>query len=421
MAMKWSEGAGRDELRRDARCEQATGARAQQVGGGSMGGHAQKVGRRYALKVMATSALGLAAAPMINLRRYQLFGQSMQEYSARAVELVGRSLVIDMVSFLTYNPQTFRTWIGRPDSFTEKEWEPFRTSGNNVFCHSVGLPSYEAGIEWFAKLNGFLASRHRFFTRIDSGRDLETVKESGKLGMLLGLQNSDHFRTPDDVKAFHGLGQRVSQLTYNEQNRIGSGSTERVDGGLSDFGVSVIERMNGVGMAIDVSHCGDRTTLDSFEMSKKPVLITHANCRALVEHPRCKQDEAIREMAKSGGVMGITNLRNFVRDREPTTIEHVLDHYDHVAKLVGVEHVGVGSDADLDGYDDLPPEVLARAKSRFKKSYGFREKADIEGLDHPMRIYDLTEGLIRRGYRDHDIELILGGNFKRALSGIWSV
>jgi membrane dipeptidase len=125
-------------------------------------------------------------------------------------------------------------------------------------------------------------------------------------------------------------------------------------------------------------------------------------------------------MAAAGGVMGITGVRMFVRPSEPTTIEHVLDHFDHVRRLVGVEHLGVGSDVDLDGYDDLPPEQTARLRSGYKASYGFREKTDIEGLDHPRRMFDLTEGLIRRGYADSTIEAILGGNFKRALSAIWT-
>jgi membrane dipeptidase len=193
-----------------------------------------------------------------------------------------------------------------------------------------------------------------------------------------------------------------------------------VDGGISDFGVSIIERMNEIGMAVDVSHCGDRTTLDAFEISNKPVLITHSNARVLVNgHPRCKTDEAITKMAATGGVMGITGVRMFVRDSEPTTIEHLLDHYDHVAQLVGPEHLGVGSDIDLHGYDDMPPEQNAQLRAGYKGSYGFREKIDIEGVDHPKRMYDLTEGLIRRGYSDDDIIGILGGNFRRVLGDIW--
>src|SRR4051812_13474030 len=179
--------------------------------------------------------------------------------------------------------------------------------------------------------------------------------------------------------------------------------------------------MNRVGMAVDVSHCGDRTTLDAFEISKRPVLITHSNCRALVPgHPRCKTDDAIRAMGKANSVMGITGVRMFVRNAEPTTIEHVLDHYDHVAKLVGAEHVGTGSDIDLYGYDALPAPVRQKLHAGYKASYAFREKDDLEGLNHPKRTFDLAEGLIRRRYSDHDIEGILGGNFQRVLSQIWA-
>jgi membrane dipeptidase len=284
-----------------------------------------------------------------------------------------------------------------------------------------GPDAYLEVLKFFATWNGFIADHTDYFMRIDSAGDLERVKRSGKIGVLLGLQNSEQFRTPADVTFFHGIGQRVSQLTYNSRNMIGNGSTERRDEGISDFGVAIIDRMNSVGMAVDASHCGDRTTLDAFEVSKKPVLITHSNCRALVSgHPRCKTDEAIKKMGAAGSVMGITGVRMFVKADEPTTIEHVLDHFDHVAKLVGPAHLGVGSDIDLYGYDAMPPELNRQLRAGYKGSYGFREKIDIEGLDHPKRMFDLTEGLIRRKYSDKDIEGILGGNFKRVLSQIWN-
>jgi membrane dipeptidase len=180
--------------------------------------------------------------------------------------------------------------------------------------------------------------------------------------------------------------------------------------------------MNKVGMAVDVSHCGDRTTLDAFDISKKPVLITHSNCRALVAgHPRCKTDEAIKKVGAAGSVFGITAVRMFVKADEPTTIEHVLDHFDHVRKLIGPEHLGVGSDIDLYGYDAMPPELNRQLRAGYKGSYGFREKIDVEGLNHPKRMFDLAEGLVRRKYSDKEIEGILGGNFKRVLSQIWTV
>ena len=173
-------------------------------------------------------------------------------------------------------------------------------------------------------------------------------------------------------------------------------------------------------MAVDVSHCGDRTTLDAFELSGKPVLITHSNCRSLTPgHPRCKTDEAIKAMAASGGVMGVTAVRNFVKGDEPTTIEHYVDHIDHIVNLVGIEFAGVGTDSDLAGYDAMPKEMYDKLLANYKASYAFRDRLDIDGLNHPGKMYDLTEALIRRGYSDGNIEAILGGNFRRVLGEIW--
>ena len=216
--------------------------------------------------------------------------------------------------------------------------------------------------------------------------DLKRIKKSGKIGIIIGLQNSEHFRRPDDVDFFRGLGQRVSQLTYNARNLIGNGSTERRDEGISDFGVSIIERMNKVGMAVDVSHCGDRTTLDAFEISKKPVLITHSNCRALVPgHPRLKTDEAIKKVGEAGSVMGITGVRMFVKGDEPTTVEHVLDHFDYVRKLIGPEHLGVGSDIDLYGYDAMPAELNKQLRAGTKEVMRFARRSILKGLNHPEK------------------------------------
>jgi membrane dipeptidase len=315
--------------------------------------------------------------------------------------------------------------MANPKSFGGADWQKVKDSGITVIHPAVGMGgpnAYEQGLQFFGGWNGLIAGNDEHFMRVDSAGDFARAKAAGKLGVILGLQNAEHFRRPNDVDLFHGFGQRVAQLTYNSRNLIGNGSTERRDEGLSDFGVAIVERMNRVGMAVDVSHCGDRTTLDAFEVSKKPVLITHSNVRALANgHPRDKSDEAIRAVGKAGSVMGITAVRMFVRDREPTTIEHVLDHYDYVAKMIGVEHLGVGSDIDLDGYDDMPPELNKQLRASYKGSYGFREKIDVEGLDHPKRMFDLTEGLIRRKYTDAQIEGILGGNFRRVLSEIWSV
>jgi membrane dipeptidase len=373
--------------------------------------------------VLLAGAAGLLGAPAVLRGRFRPFAWSQKEYSARALDLYSRSTNIDMLAPWTLDFQKNDLWLSDPDLFQASDWQRYRDSGMHVFHIATGMGgvnAYETVLTFFAAWNSFIANHDRWLMRIDSGEDLDRVSTSGKIGILLGLQNSEHFRTPEDVKTFHGLGQRVSQLTYNSRNRIGNGSTERGDGGISDFGASIVEAMNEVGMVVDVSHCGDQTTLDAFEMSSEPVLITHSNCRALAPgHPRCKTDDAIRAMARSGGVMGITGVRMFVKNDEPTTIEHYLDHFDHVARLVGVEHLGVGSDIDLDGYDDMPPAQNARLRAGYKDSYGFRDKIDIEGADHPLRMLDLAEGLFRRGYSDADVEGVLGGNFRRVLKEIW--
>lgn len=382
------------------------------------------ISRRTMLVQAAAVSLATVAAPMINLGRYRLFGQNAPEYSARAIALVQRSLVIDMLSVFTLNFPKQAKWEANPETFTDAEFKVFLDSGINVFHPAVGLGgpnAYEQALEFFSRWNAFIAGSDERLMRIDSVNDFSRVKASKKIAVILGLQNAQHFRRPDDVNFFHALGQRVSQLTYNSRNLIGNGATERRDEGISDFGAAIIDRMNTVGMAIDVSHCGDRTTLDAFELSKKPVLITHSNCRVLANgHPRNKTDEAILAVKKSGGVMGITGVRMFVSDKEPTTIENALDHFDHVAKLIGPEHLGVGSDIDLYGYDAMPPELNKQLRAGYKGSYGFREKIDIEGLDHPKRMFDLTEGLIRRKYSDANIEGVLGGNFRRVLTQIWT-
>jgi membrane dipeptidase len=265
--------------------------------------------------------------------------------------------------------------------------------------------AYEASLRWTTGWNRFLGANPRYLVRIDSAADLKRSKEEGKVGILIGFQNADHFRTAADVATFHAVGQRVSQLTYNGRNRLGCGCKETRDDGLTPYGAEIVAAMDRVGMAVDVSHSAERTSLDAIRASTRPVLITHSNCRALVPHPRCKSDKVIREMAARGGVMGITVIPAFLKSGQPARIEHVLDHFDHVVRVAGVDHVGIGSDADVDAIDPRTNRV--------------RPRYNVVGLRHPRRVFDLAEGLIRRGYTDPQIELVLGGNVQRALAAIW--
>lgn len=372
-----------------------------------------------ARRTLLKSAAASVAAPALSLGSHQVFAQSTRKYSTRTVDLMRRAIVIDMLSPVVVAGDPVPIF-SKPISDTLKA--DYRRSGLTAISNSVGFlgPNQKVQVlQYMLAWSGFAARNSDVFQLVGQAADIDKAKREGKVAMIMGIQNADHFETPDDVREFYQFGQRIGQLTYNAQNLLGAGSTERVDGGLSDFGAAIVAAMNDVGMLVDVSHCGDRTTLDAIAASSKAIAITHGNVRAINNHPRCKTDEAIRACAAKGGVMGITNLRMFVRDRDPTTIDHVVDHIAYVAKLVGVEHVGIGSDQHLYGYDNLPPEIVKAMQASFKSSYGFREKLDSDDTSHPQRNFDLTEALIRRGFSDQDILGILGGNFRRLLGATW--
>ena len=322
------------------------------------------------------------------------------------MDLVSRSTVIDMLGLLTLNYRKLGTWESNPALFQESDFQRLKDSGINIFHPAVGFVDGDVYKQSLADITGwnlFIAGRQDQFLRIDSVSDIGRAKAKGKIGIVIGQQNSEHFRTVEDVDKFYAMGQRVSQLTYRD-NLIGGGSTDPKNVGLTPYGAEIVSRMNGLGMAVDISHCSDRTALDAIEASSKPVLATHANCRALVPgSARCRTDETIRKMASKGGVIGITMVRIFVGAAGPVTIENVLDHVDHVAQIAGVEHVGLGTDVDLDGRDPA----------------GAQKHSDLDGLSYANKVFELTEGLLRRKYSPENIELILGKNFERALGQIW--
>jgi membrane dipeptidase len=376
-----------------------------------------RISRRRTLQAMAGAVAALALPLHAALSAAAL--EPKNKYSSKVLDLVQRSLVIDMLAplKLDFRPEAYALPL------TDSEAAMFRSCGITGFHNSVGVggaSAYDDALEFIAAWSGFVGRNTQVFTLVGKADDLDAAKAKQKIAVIMGLQNADEFREPKDVKAFYQLGLRCAQLTYNTQNLIGSGSTERVDGGISDYGVEIIKAMNEVGMLVDVSHSGDRTTLDAIELSPKPIAFTHSNCRALNNHPRLKTDEAIRKLAAKGGVMGITGVRMFVKDKEPTTVEDIVDHVDHVVKLVGIEHVGIGSDSDLMGYDHMPPDQYKQLKASYKASYAFRDKIDTDGFDHPRKVYDLTAALIRRGYSDSNIQAILGGNFRRLLGSTWT-
>lgn len=387
--------------------------------------------RREFLRKSAQALVPLLAVPYLNFGR--VLAADGTTYSVRAVDLVRENVVVDMLNQFAWNqfsdPPVLQQWLKQPETFKPEDALKFKESGIDVFALGHAKQTRQESLDYFTQWNRFLSHNSQYLKRIDTVADMELANRSGRTGVLLSYQDSKHFDTLDDVNLFHFLGQRLSQLTYNYANRIGSGGFDNEDKGLSEYGQAIVKRMNEVGMSIDLSHCSDRTTLDAIEASAKPVIITHANCRSLNPgHPRAKTDEMIQKLAAKGGVMGIAEIRFMVRDQEPVTVEHFLDHYDYIIKLVGAEFAGIGTDFDLETEDN--PAYLEKRKQMYALTDGERAKkyrmhtndqflVGIEGIDHPRRTFDIVEGFIRRNYSDETIRMILGKNFIRASKAIW--
>ncbi len=381
----------------------------------------QAVSRRAFLR----SVMSAAAAGSFVLRgTYRVFASSTHEYPERVVRLMRESVVIDMLNQFLYRfdqKDLKEKWLTEPGAFTQADFDRFRSTGVDVINFGEGADGIADGESLFAKWNSFIAQYPQWLMRINNAGDLTSARETRKLGILYGLQTSSQFETLDDVNRCHGFGLRVSQLSYNFRSLVADGAFEPYDGGLSEFGGKVIERMNTVRMAVDLGHASDKTKLDALAISKAPVILSHGNCRALIPGGlRATTDEAIRKLAAKGGVMGITDIAFMVKGSEPVTIEDVVDHYDHVRDLVGIEHVGVGSDAGIES-NDLGPreklkEILAKADGRYQV-HGDHEV--VAGMDGPNRMWELCAALVRRGYTDEHIRLVLGGNWARVLKDIW--
>jgi membrane dipeptidase len=390
--------------------------------------------RRELLRLAGAAALSSAVAPAFLRGRYRLAAQSSAEYSARTIRLMQESPVVDMLCQFAFaderdegTPRADR-WIQNPSTFTAADFERFRGSGVKTLALGRGGDSYEGHLKFMAEWNGFIASRPEWFVRVDDVDDLRSARPDGRIGIMVTAQNADYFRTPADVVMFHRLGQRVAQLTYNFQNRIGAGFLEHHDGGLSVFGYQIVAEMQRVGMTVDLSHCADRTTLDAIAAATKPVVFTHGAARGLMpDYARCKSDEALTALARNGGVMGIAFIRFMIRAAAPVTVEHVVDHIDYVIKLVGPDHVGIGSDLDMAGLGtpipkgNAPLTVSSQPNfERYKAYYASDGGVHVDGMNHPKRIFDLVEAMTKRRHSDETIRLVLGGNFIRAVGASWA-
>jgi len=246
--------------------------------------------------------------------------------------------------------------------------------------------------------------------------DVAAAKQSGRVGVMLGFQNATIVES--DIKnldALYAAGTRCIQLTYNSRNLLGDGCTERTNAGLSDFGVAVVHRMNELGVIVDLSHCGEQTSKDGIEVTKKPPAFTHTMCKAVHDHVRAKSDALLKALADKGGVTGIATLGYFVGPTPATSFDDYLRHVDHAVKVAGIDHVALASDYSIRGIEATHTREswYVPRLSSFKPSYNVRWPPWVKELDPPERFRSIAHGLAKRGYKTVDIEKILGGNWVR--------
>lgn len=253
-----------------------------------------------------------------------------------------------------------------------------------------------------------------------SADDFTLAKKEKKTAVLLGFQNTSMIeKSVDHLDILYNAGARWMQLTYNQRNLLGDGCTERTNAGLSDFGIEAVERMNELGIVIDLSHCGPQTTDDGIHFSKSGASINHSMCEALHRnHPRAKTDQQIRAMADKGGVIGIICLGYMIGPKLgiETTLETYVDHIDHAVKVGGIDHVGLAADFAIQGLEatGATRENWYKPRlTRFKPSYKVQWPPWIPELESPDRYRHVARILDKRGYKTGEIEKILGLNWLR--------
>ncbi|MEM3394247.1 MAG: membrane dipeptidase [Candidatus Methanomethylicia archaeon] len=254
--------------------------------------------------------------------------------------------------------------------------------------------------------------------------DIEKAYREGKIGIVIHIEGTPRIGDEiDRIDVLYGLGVRCMGITYSRGNEFGSGLADKVDRGLTDLGYKLVERMNKIGMAIDLAHVGDKTSLDIIEASKKPVFITHAGARTLWPTKRMKPDEVIQALAEKGGVFGVeasphTTLT--LNDRKHT-IETVMRHFQYIEKLVGIDYVAFGPDT-LFGDHVALHKVFSRELSLTEtrpRELEYTEVEYVDGLENPSQFKNIIRWLVKNGYSDEEIGKVIGGNVIRVLIEIF--
>lgn len=313
------------------------------------------------------------------------------------------------------------------------DYEGLARSGIDVifenFMDGIAIVTSQNGLKWNDVILT-LGIRYCDIAKQDtvylarSFEDLMEAKVSNRIALLPSLESASILENEvDRVDVLYGLGIRCMGITYNDANTLGSGLTEPKDAGLTKFGRKVVERMNTLGMVIDISHCGDQTSLDVIEASEDPVMITHAGARGVWDSPRMKPDDVLLACAAKGGVIGVCAAPNTTlsaRNPNEHTLESVMEHLEYLIDLVGIDHVGLGPDTFFGDHVALQhafDERLSLKESHGKQTY--EASPYVKGLENPTEaMRNMIRWLVKKNYKVQEIEKIVGGNALRVLKTV---
>lgn len=248
--------------------------------------------------------------------------------------------------------------------------------------------------------------------------DIHRARSEGRLGFIFGTQYSGMVGGETwRWTILQQLGLRIAQLTYNERNALGDGCREPENRGLTAYGHQAVQEMNRLGIALDISHTGERTSLDAIAYSSKPVIASHANARALSPSSRNLADETMKAVAETGGVVGLTphSAMAFRIPGKRPTISDYLDQFDYAVDLIGIDHVGIGTDL-FESYTKVSWESSTK---RMYPNPWIWETMFSEGFERVEDWARAVDGLLQRGYSDDQIAKLLGANWLRVFGEIW--
>ena len=306
--------------------------------------------------------------------------------------------------------------VGRPhDTSFLPQLQRYRAAGVSAVMLNVGFG--DMGIEehvcTLASMRRWIKARPDEYLLLNTADDVDLAHATGRLAVGFDIEGANAVgEQPSLVSLYYDLGVRWMLLAYNNNNRVGGGCQDH-DPGLTAFGREVVAEMERVGMQVCCSHTGHRTVRDVFDVATRPVIFSHSNPSALHSHPRNIPDDLIRACAATGGVVGINGIGSFLGQNDNSS-ETFARHVDHVAQLVGTQHVTLGLDYVFDTRE--MDDYLARMAHTFPAELGYEKGVRMVA---PEQLEGLVEALQNWGYSDADLRAVLGGNLMRLARTVW--